>query len=157
MIGPQKGLSIYTLCIKQSICEVTSLPRSPVQGLVLNLLLNFVKNLDFPVRTMWNSEFWVDIHKSTEIHRNFIIFRCACNAWTITTRKNYFQWKSSYFQVLTMVLPIIMKPRSISYRNIKKFSRFRDTRKNQNSSNRFRCVGCRVVENLLIENPIEPI
>ena len=87
-----------------------------VQGLVLKPKLDFGKNLCFLVRTMWSYGFWVDVHKSTGTHRNFIIFRCACNAWTIITRKTCFQWKSSCFQVLSMVLPIIKRTRSISCR-----------------------------------------
>ena len=91
MIGPQKGLSTHTLWIEQSTCEVITFPRSPVQGLQLKTRLDFDENLNSPVRTKRNFEFAVDTWKSIGIHRNFIIFRCACNTRTITTRKIYFQ------------------------------------------------------------------
>ena len=117
------SLNLKTLTMFWTTCTVVPMwggthytDESYLQGLVLKPKLDFGKNLCFLVRTMWNYGFWVDVHKSTGTHRNFIIFRCVCNTWTITTRKIYFRWKSSCFQVLSMVLPIIKRTRSISCR-----------------------------------------
>ena len=70
LVKIQKGLSIYTLCIEKSIFEVNHIFIPLYWDFNLSPNRISVKIRDFPLRTMWNYEFWTCAERYTQTNQN---------------------------------------------------------------------------------------